>query len=81
MAVFITAHKVTITFDSMIESCRLVRPTIHICTKDNYTHLRKKQTRIPEAYTLFRGHNSAGACLVKDRDNLSNYNNLCGCIP
>ena len=42
MAVFITAHKVTITFDSMIESCRLVRPTIHICTKDNYTHLRKK---------------------------------------
>ena len=43
--------------------------------------LRKKQTRIPEAYTLFRGHNSAGACLVNDRDNLSNYNNLCGCIP
>lgn len=43
--------------------------------------LRKKQTRIPEAYTLFRGHNSAGACLVNDRDNMSNYNNLCGCIP
>lgn len=39
MAVLITAHTVMIIFDSIEESCRLVRPTIDICLQDNYTHL------------------------------------------